>query len=447
MTAISLKPANIASKKATKLIDTTYRNNSASDYTEKIDELCRNFDYSSNSQYYWSEPKQSLLYGSPLYEAASPSQKLALNHLHWFANYNYISNSETETVIFNRVTADVFRAQGGLQTLVDELALETEQEHYHIKAFRKIGLATAKASIGRAGLNALFRWNTYKLTLGKQAIPTYQYRALRFIANTMQSKDRQWYSSYLRELETANEFMFQAPTAGMLGRSLNYSLPVESFFGFNWGGGSLFMACHFYTIRIIANLYLKNMEHGIAKHYQKLKHQGEFIPAPTAVSRYHFLDESFHTSISQLLAKDAYRDFPQATAYEKFVANLAIYKMQQGTLGGISAVFPHRYFADDCSVLELVYQVLQSPQFGMSDKDALYWVERCFCQEHQGFHEAIANRQRLLAELRRFFADFDYLWAVNRNMSRMAFLGKVEQAIASNRRTFQQFARSRAFEN
>ena len=28
--------------------------------------------------------------------------KLALNHLHWLTNYNYISNSETETVTFNQ---------------------------------------------------------------------------------------------------------------------------------------------------------------------------------------------------------------------------------------------------------------------------------------------------------------------------------------------------------
>ncbi|MEM7760412.1 MAG: hypothetical protein AAF298_20125 [Cyanobacteria bacterium P01_A01_bin.40] len=445
MTTATLKPETLISNKADRLIDRTYRHNSASDYTEKIDQLCQSFDYRSNSNHYWSDPEQSLLYGSPLYEAASDTQKLALNHLHWFANYNYISNSETETVIFNQVTADVFQSKGGFQTLVNELALETEQEHYHIKAFRKIGLATAKALIGRPGLNALLKWNSYKLT--KELIPTYQYRTLRIIATTMQRKNQQWYSSYWRKLETENQFLLPAPTVGMLGRSLNYSLPVESFFGFNWGSGSLFMACHFYTIRIIANLYLKNMEHGIAKYYQKLKQRGNFIPAPTAVSRYHFLDESFHTSISQLLAKDAYQDFPKATAYEKLVANLAIYKMQQGTLGGISAVFPHRYFADDASILELVYRVLQSPLFDLSHKDALYWLERCFCQEHQGFHEAVANRQRLLFELRRFFGSFDYLWSVNRNMSLMASLGGIDQALKNNKKIFKQFSLALAAEN
>ncbi|MGA7953398.1 MAG: hypothetical protein WCA07_07735, partial [Gloeobacterales cyanobacterium] len=87
-----------------KLIETTYRNNANSDYTENIQHLSKTFNYQSNSNHYWSEPEQSLLYGSPLYNIASPAQRIALNHLHWFANYNYISDSETETVFFNQIT-------------------------------------------------------------------------------------------------------------------------------------------------------------------------------------------------------------------------------------------------------------------------------------------------------------------------------------------------------
>ena len=62
-------------KKHHKLIGTTYQNNSNSDYTEKIDELNKKFKYSHNSNHYWTEPHQSLLFGSPIYESASPSQK------------------------------------------------------------------------------------------------------------------------------------------------------------------------------------------------------------------------------------------------------------------------------------------------------------------------------------------------------------------------------------
>ena len=425
-----------------KLIETIYRSNTSSDYTEKIEELTNNFNYNSNSGSYWSEPKQSLLYGSPLYEVASPSQKLALNHLHWFTNYNYISDSETETVIFNQITSSVFEAIGGYDTLTNELAIETEQEYYHIKAFRKIGLMTAKALIGKEGLNKLLKWNSYKLVLGQDSLPTYKYHALRSIATTMLSSHKQQYSSYLRQLEAENRFIIKAPTTGMLGRSLKYSLPLQSFFSFNWGAGSPFMACQFYAIRIIANLYLKNMEHSIAKYFKKLEKKGEFIPAPTAVSRYHFLDESFHTTISQLLAKDLYKDFAKPTAYERFVANMAIYMMQSGTLGGLSGVLPHRYFADDYSIMEMIYRLLQSPVFGMSAQEALHWLNQCLCCEHEGFHVAMENRQRLLSEMRRFFEDVDYLWPVNREMRLMAARGSISEAIQNNIKNFEHFSRS-----
>lgn len=429
-------------KKHDKLIETTYRSNTSSNYTEKIEELSNNFNYNSNSGSYWSEPKQSLLYGSPFYEVASPSQKLALNHLHWFSNYNYISDSETETVIFNQITSSVFEAIGGYETLSKELAMETEQEYYHIKAFRKIGLMTAKTLIGKEGLNKLLKWHSYKLVLGEDSLQTYKYYALSSIATTMLSSHKQNYSSYLRELEAENRFILEAPTTGMLGRSLKYSLPLQSFFSFNWGAGSPFMACQFYAMRIIANLYLKNMEHSIAKYFKKLEKKGEFIPVPTAVSHYHFWDESFHTTISQLLAKDLYKDFAKPTAYEKFVANMAIYMMQTGTLGGLSGVLPHRYFADDYSIIDLIYSLFKGPVFGMSAQEALHWLNQCLCCEHEGFHVAMENRQRLLSEMRRFFEDLDYLWPVNREMRLMASRGSISEAIQNNIKTFEHFSRS-----
>lgn len=435
-------PSERKTNRCLKLIETTYCSNTSSDYTEKIEELSNGFNYSSNSGSYWSEPKQSLLYGSPLYEVASPSQKLALNHLHWFTNYNYISDSETETVIFNQITSSIFEAIGGYETLSNELAIETEQEYCHIKAFRTIGVMTAKAIIGKEGLNNLLKWNSYKLVLGQDFLLTYKYFALRSMATAMLGSHKQQYSSYLRGLEAENRFIIKAPTTGMLGRSLKYSLSLQTFFSFNWGAGSPFMACQFYAIRLIANLYLKNMEHSIAKYFKKLENKGEFIPAPTAISRYHFLDEAFHTTISKLLAKDMYKDFAKPTAYEKFVANIAIYMMQNGTLGGLSGVLPHRYFADDYSVMELTYRLLQAPLFGMSAQEALHWMNQCFCCEHEGFHEAMENRQRLLSEMRRFFEDVDYLWPVNREMRLMAARGSISEAIQNNIKTFEHFSRS-----
>ena len=71
----SLARAEEKPKKHHKLIETTYRSNNNSDYTEKIEELEKNFKYISNSNHYWSEPEHSMLYGTPIYETASFAQQ------------------------------------------------------------------------------------------------------------------------------------------------------------------------------------------------------------------------------------------------------------------------------------------------------------------------------------------------------------------------------------
>src|SRR5919202_5990565 len=126
-------------KKHVKLTEINYRRNTESDFTEKIEQLDKNFDYISNSEHYWSEPELSLLYGTPLYEEASPSQKRALNHLYWVTQYNQTAATEANAVLYNQVTAGVFSQISGYETLCQELDLETEQERHHIHAFHMMG--------------------------------------------------------------------------------------------------------------------------------------------------------------------------------------------------------------------------------------------------------------------------------------------------------------------
>jgi hypothetical protein len=432
-------PSRLQQTKHGRIIAKTFKNNTDSDYTEKIAELNKNFNYNSDKNHYWSKPEQSLLYGTPLYEVASPTQKLALNHLHWFFTYDYVSDSESETAFFNQVTSSVFDTISGYKVLSSELAFETEQEYSHIHAFRKVGLKTATALMGKQTLKALFKLKSYKPILEKDSLETVKYYGLRFIAKGALRSAKQHYSPYLHELEENNNFIIKSSTAGMLGRSLEYSPSMESFLSFNWGSGSPFMACHFYALRIIANLYLKNVEHPIAKYYKTLENKGAFIPTPTAISRNHFLDEAFHTTISQLIAKEVYKDFAKPTAYEKFIANLAILMMQRGTVGAISGVLPHRYFADDYLLMELIYRLLQTPLFGISAQEALHWMKRCFCYEHEGFHWSYKNHQRLISDMRDFFEDVDYLWPINREMRLMAARGSISKAIQNNIKTFKHF--------
>jgi hypothetical protein len=442
-------------KKHIKLTEINYRRNTESDFTEKIEELDKNFNYSSNSDRYWSEPELSLLYGTPLYEEASPSQKLALNHLYWATQYNQTAATEANAVLYNQVTAGVFSQISGYETLCQELDLETDQERHHIHAFHMMGYKTKKALLGQTAFNASIQGKSNKknrsakgLASGQRQLFTFNWQssllssfqdsALRFITNKVVLKNQvNYYSQYLRELEEKGEAI-PAQTTGLLGQL--GPRPVLQFFTLNCGS-SPFLACLFYVTRFMANMLIKNYEYRYSHYHKELENKGEFIPAPLAVSHYHLLDEAFHTTTSQLIAQDLYKDFPKPTAYEKFLANLTIYKSQSVGLSGLSGGLPATFRSDDTFMLSF-YKLLQSPVFNMSAQEALGWLQKCLCQEHEGFHLTLKYHHRLLTDMRRLLDPIDYLWPVNRELRLMASGGSISKAIQNNTKAFEQFSRS-----
>jgi hypothetical protein len=452
--------------KHVKLTEINYRRNVESDYTEKIEALDREFDYDSNSQHYWSEPELSLLYGTPIYQEASPSQRRALNHLYWATQYNQTAATEANAVLYNQVTAGVFEAFGGYDTLCQELDLETDQERHHIHAFHMMGYKTKKAVLGAAAFNASIQGKTYKkgsskksnsakgagqkgrsplFSFGWQSSPlaAFQDSALRFVTNQVVLREQtRYYSHYLRELEQKGEAI-PAQTTGLLGQLA--PRPLLQYFTLNCGS-SPFLACLFYVTRFMANMLIKNYEYRYSQYYRELERRGEFIPAPLAVSHYHLLDEAFHTTTSQLIAQDLYKDFGKPTAYEKFLANVTVYRSQSVGLSGLSGGMP-AIFRNDADFMLSFHRLLQSPVFDMSAQDSLQWLEKCLCQEHDGFHLTMKYHQRLLTDLRRLFDPIDYLWAVNREMRVMASGGSIEKAIHNNTKAFAQFSRSVAESN
>ena len=453
-------------KKHLKITEINYRRNTESDYTEKIEELDKNFDYSSNSNHYWGEPELSLLYGTPLYEEASLSQKKALNHLYWVTQYNQTAATEANAVLYNQVTAGVFRTVGGYETLCQELDLETAQERHHIHAFHMIGYKTKKALLGQTGFNASIQGkSTRGLAPGVRShvsqsaqrnsvqrqersqlfsnwqnspLSEFQDSTLRFITNkVLLNNSEQYYSPYLKDLDDKGE-PIPAQTTGLLGQLA--PRPWLQFFTLNCGS-SPFLSCVFFVTRFMANMLIKNYEYRYSLNYRELEKKGKFLPAPLAVSHYHLLDEAFHTTTSQLISQDLYKDFPKPTTYEKLLANLTIYRAQTVTMNSLSGGLPYVFRSDDSFMLSL-YRLLQSPVFNMSEREALQWLEKCLCQEHEGFHLNLKYHQRLLSELRRLFEDINYLWPVNREMQIMASKGSITKAIKNNIKTFEQFSRS-----
>lgn len=418
-------------------IQKTYRSNCDSTFTETIEALDERFNYSDNSEHYWSIPQQSVLYGTPFYQQASESQKLALNHLYWVFAYTATAAAEVQTAMFNQVTAGVFDRLGGYNTLYQELELETAQEKSHIHAFNKINQKTTHALLGPGVFAKLLK--RPKTTPTKPSRKSgYQDQALRLIAKGMLKRYAENYSPYLQSLESRN-LSIPAPTSGFgyLGNSASAQTLLR-FYIVNWGG-SPFLASQYYCIRYMANMLLKNREHRIFHYCRKLKQKQAFIPTPTAVSYYHLLDEAFHTSMSQVIGRDLYHEFAKPSAYEKTLANLSIYWVQHNSLQGLNAGIPGLYLNDEKFFMGFLYQLLQLPLFGLSAPEALHTIQESFGTEHEGLHVSLRWHQQLLNDHRRYFQNFSYLWPVNRDFNLMASGGNLDKIMRRNQQVLLEF--------
>ncbi len=436
-----------------RIIDTTYHNNQNSNYTENIERLDSQFNYESNKDYYWGPPELSIFYGTSLYDQASSSQKLALNHLYWTTQYNQTAATEANAILYNQITEGVFSAFGGCDVLCQELSLETAQEHHHIHAFHSVSYKTKKGLFGDNKLKVFRKNKTIKnkliinrefselfplLETTKNHWKRYQEVAFRLINDQLvQNNQTKIYSDYFKKMEKENE-QIPIQTTGLLGQVIPKSF--SKFVTLNFGT-SPFLACVFYATRYLANILLKNYEYRYLQYYRDLAKTEAFIPIPTAISYYHMLDESFHTNISKLIAQDLYKEFTKPTLYEKFMANSILHRSQSLLLGGLSAVMPAT-FRNDSLFITPLYQILRSSIFEMSQEEAVDWLEKCLCHEHEGFHLNLKWHQHLLSDLRKAFYPIDYLWTVNRELGVMASANSINKNIISNRQSFAQFKKT-----
>lgn len=423
------------------VIEKTYQSNLNSDYTEKIDSLRKTFAYDSNSQVYWGDPELSVFYGTPLYEQASEAQKLALNHLYWVSQYYHTAAAEANTMLYNQVTCGVFEKLGGYDTLCQELAFETSQEKFHVNTFQKVGYRTKLALLGKDALikpvqkfPATSRWELSKLGV-KSKLEAVQETTFRSVTKLMFQRQSAYYSRFLEEQEGNH---IPTTSGGLAGVTASRS--AFKFLTLNWGS-SPFMAAQYYSARMIANMSLKTYEHSYFKRFRELKKRGEFIPTPLAISYYHLLDESYHTTMSQVISQRLYKDFRPPNPYETALANLIIFRLQKGLMGGLSGAMP-AVFRHDAPFIAALYRILTSQIFEFSQTDALTWLESCLCHEHEGFHVNRRYHQMLLTDLQRFFAHLGYLWPVNREMQLMGKGDSIGQALKTNHIALKTFAQS-----
>jgi hypothetical protein len=362
-----------------------YSRNQQQDRTQQIDAAAQIFRYEDCRDEYWNPEEFSLLYGTPLWEQSSPSQRVILNHLYWVAYYSQIISAEIATIYFNQTSAAGLYAQEDFRLICDMLDLESSQERAHIDAFRKVTKQVEDALFGKR-------------------VFTYPMRGP--FTETMLYADTNALKQWWKKLQL-------------------------QYFGFISANNS-FLACQYFTVRGVRTLNGKLVQHKLSNFYQQHP-DPENAPIPAKISYYHFLDESFHFNSSTILSHEVIKCLPPPTKFERVVANLGIRGCQQDHYHFSVAI--NGIFWYDPALYSSIYEVLRSRHFGMEEVEAKEMMRRCFAEESEGLHRSYQTHTEAMESYKVYLDSIDYIWKSNKTMSLMAS-NSIPNYLAMQRRAF-----------
>jgi hypothetical protein len=353
-----------------KKLDLNYRKNKEQDNTLEMDHLSSTFNYEACKNEFWNPENFSLLYDTPLWDQSTPDQKIKLNQLFWVAYYAQIISAEIATIFFNQTCAAGLYSIEDFRIVCDTLDLESLQERAHINAFKKISEDFELAVFGE-------RLFTYPMRTPFVETMIYQ--------NTNRTK------SFWKKLQ------LQA-----------FSL---------LSSGNAFIACQYFTVRGIRTLNGKQIQHQLSQYYSKHPNK-DTSPIPAKVSYHHFLDESFHFNSSTILSHDLVKSLKEPTTFEKHIINRAIKGCQRDHFNFSTAI--NGIFWFDPALYKIVYRLLRSAIFNMSEWEAKDMMEKCFTQENQGMHKSFKTHQTAVESYKAYVTDMNYLDRPNKEMALMS---------------------------
>lgn len=369
-------------------LEINHKRNKQQDHTLLLDAASAAFRYEDCKNEYWNPEEFSLMYGTLLWEQATPSQRIILNQLYWVAYYSQIISAEIATIYFNQTSAAGLYAQEDFRIVCDTLDLESSQERAHINAFKTVANEVEAALFGKR-------------------IFSYPMRSP--FAETMVFADTNYFKRKWKEL--------QLKAFGLL------------------SADNTFLACQYFTVRGVRTLNGKLVQHKLSNYYQKHPHQHE-APIPAKISYYHFMDESFHFNSSTIISHDVIHCLKPPTQFEKLVANLGLQGCQKDHYHFSVAI--NGIFWYDPALYEAVYQMLCSPVFGMSGAEAKEMMERCFTQESEGLHRSYNTHREAMESYKVYLEKLDYVWKSNREMSLMGS-NNINKYLAHQKQKIKQF--------
>ena len=358
------------------------------DNSDELDVAAAGFDYQACRNEFWNPEKFSLLYGTPLWDQSSPSQRLLLNHIYWVAYYSQIISAEIATIFFNQTSAAGLYGIEDFRIVCDTLDLESMQERAHIDAFKKVGERFEKEVFG-------------------ERLFTYPMRGP--FVETMIHHNSGKIGQFWKKIQ------LQAFTL--------------------LSSGNAFIGCQYFTVRGVRTLNGKLVQHQLSRLYASHPDRAN-APIPAKVSHLHFLDESFHFNSSTIISHDVIRSLKPPTRFEKFIANRGLEGSQKDHFNFSSAI--NGLFWYDPSLFPVVYKILRSKHFGMEHTEAQQMMEKCFGADHQGLQESAKSRELAIESYQEYLSDLAYVEKDNKTLAHMR-KNSVGRHLKTNQKALQRF--------
>lgn len=373
-------------EKTYKKIALNLKRNQKQDNTASLDHLAESFNYRTCSNQYWNPEKFSLLYGTPLWEQASPAQRILLNQLYWVGYYSQIISAEIATIFLNQTAAAGLYGIEDFRIVCDTLDFESHQERAHIHAFKTVSEAMEKEVFG-------------------ERIFTYPMRNF------------------------ATETMIFQNTNPWRERWKKFQLHCFSYLS----SANAFIASQYLTVRGMRTLNGKIVQHQLSQYYQQAPEQA---PIPAQISYHHFLDESYHFNSSTLIGHEVVKSLKPPTAFEKQIVNLAIYGCQKDHFNFNCSV--NGVFWYEPALFPTIYRILRSRVFNFDHAQAMEMMYQCFCQENEGIHLAYHIHRVARESYAQYLSDLDFLTEENRHV-RLMKQSTIAHYLKTNRKAFRHF--------
>ncbi len=378
-----------ADKRTYKRLEINLRRNRQQDHTALLDQAASAFDYSACRDVPWNPERFSLLWGTPFWDQASASERVLLNQLYWVAYYADIISAEIATIYFNQTSAAALYGIDDFRLVCDTLDLESSQERAHINAFKTVGEAVEAELFG-------------------ERVFTYSMRGP--FAETVIFTD----TNQLRE--KAKRMLLR--TFGVLSAQ------------------NAFVGCQYFLIRGLRTLLGKIVQHQLSTFHAE-QADPEQSPIPSQISFFHFQDESFHFNSSTIISHDVVKCLPPPSRLEAWVMNETV-KGAQKDLRPFSVVGDGLNWHGP-RTLGVVHKVLTSRVFGLSSREAVEMMRRCYGEESDGLHQAAETHRTAIASYRKYLDGIDWLTESNRQVT-LAADNDIPRVLAANRRALDRFA-------